>query len=202
MADLNDLTQNVNIWDDAKSKAVDVITDDDGTERLAVDANITFIDNAVVTMEHWIRKLYDGLVFHACDIVSKDKDAYRYVLIKVPSGYEAFLRWQLSSELGITFRIFENPTTTANGTAESTYNMNRNSSNTNNVDAYYDPTVTDEGTELISQLIAGSNQSASSGTSDVELVLKENEDYLLKIISRGNGNDMNYELNWFEESTT
>jgi len=39
MADLNDLTQNVNIWDDAKSKAVDVITEA-GYDRLAVQAQI------------------------------------------------------------------------------------------------------------------------------------------------------------------
>jgi hypothetical protein len=200
MADLTDKSTDVSIHDESTDAAV-TTTVDGSKVRLDVDANITFIDNAIITMEHWIRKLYDGLVFHVCDIVQKDKDYYRYVLIKVPSGYEAFLRWQLSSELGITFKIFENPTTTANGTAEPTYNMNRNSSNTNNVDAYYDPTVTDEGTEIIAQLLAGSNQSASSGTSDIELVLKENEDYLLKIISRGNGNDMNYELNWFEEST-
>lgn len=40
MADLSDQTQNVNIWDDAKSKAVSVVTDG-AIERLAVDANIT-----------------------------------------------------------------------------------------------------------------------------------------------------------------
>jgi len=40
MADLNDLTQNVNIWDDAKTKAVSVITDG-LVERLAVDATIS-----------------------------------------------------------------------------------------------------------------------------------------------------------------
>jgi hypothetical protein len=200
MADLTDKTTDVSIHDEVTDAAVTTTTDGDKT-RLDVDANISFIDDAVITMEHWIRKLYDGFVFHVCDIVAKDKDAYRYVLIKVPSGYQAFLRWQLSSELGVTFYIFENPTTTANGTAEPTWNMNRNSSNTNNVNAYYDPTVTAEGTELLAQLVAGSNQSASAGTSDIELVLKENEDYLLKIISRGNGNEMNYELNWFEETT-
>ena len=39
MADLNDLTQNVNIWDDAKTKSVSVITDG-AVERLAVNSNI------------------------------------------------------------------------------------------------------------------------------------------------------------------
>ena len=40
MADLNDLTQNVNIWNDDKSKAVTVTTDG-AKERLDVDANVT-----------------------------------------------------------------------------------------------------------------------------------------------------------------
>jgi len=40
MGDLNDKTQNVNIWDDAKTKAVSVITDQN-LERLAVDATIS-----------------------------------------------------------------------------------------------------------------------------------------------------------------
>ena len=39
MADLNDLTQNVNIWDDAKSKSVTVTTDG-VRERLDVNADI------------------------------------------------------------------------------------------------------------------------------------------------------------------
>ena len=38
MADINDQTQNVNIWNDDKSKAVSVITDG-AVERLAVDVN-------------------------------------------------------------------------------------------------------------------------------------------------------------------
>jgi hypothetical protein len=45
MADLNDLTQNVNIWDDAKSKAVTVTTDG-AKERLDVDIG----DNIDVTI--------------------------------------------------------------------------------------------------------------------------------------------------------
>jgi len=44
MADLNDLTANVNIWDDAKSKAVSVITEG-SNERLAVDAYVSDSDN-------------------------------------------------------------------------------------------------------------------------------------------------------------
>src|SRR5210317_1494399 len=40
MADINDPTQNVNIWDDDKTKAVSVITDG-ATERLAVDSQVT-----------------------------------------------------------------------------------------------------------------------------------------------------------------
>ena len=40
MADVNDRTQNVNIWDDAKTKAVSVVTDG-AIERLAVTSNIT-----------------------------------------------------------------------------------------------------------------------------------------------------------------
>lgn len=40
MADLNDLTTNVNIWDDAKTKSVSVITDG-SDERLAVDAKLS-----------------------------------------------------------------------------------------------------------------------------------------------------------------
>jgi hypothetical protein len=40
MADLNDLTTNVNIWDDAKSKSVTVTTDG-SKERLDVDARMS-----------------------------------------------------------------------------------------------------------------------------------------------------------------
>lgn len=44
MADLNDPTKNVTIWNNAKSKNVSTITDG-AIERLAVDANATIVDN-------------------------------------------------------------------------------------------------------------------------------------------------------------
>ena len=40
MADTNDRTQNVTLWNDAKGKNVSIITDG-ATERLAVDASVT-----------------------------------------------------------------------------------------------------------------------------------------------------------------
>lgn len=51
MADLNDLTQNVNIWDDAKSKAV-TITTDGSKERLDVDASVSVASSRVSSPVH------------------------------------------------------------------------------------------------------------------------------------------------------
>lgn len=48
MADLNDLTQNVNIWNDEKSKSVTVTTDG-ASERLDVDAKITGTGSGTVS---------------------------------------------------------------------------------------------------------------------------------------------------------
>jgi len=60
MADLNDLTQNVNIWDDAKSKAVSVITDG-STERLAVDVSGTVdIDYDESPTKYQLKTDYDA----------------------------------------------------------------------------------------------------------------------------------------------
>ena len=44
MADINDPTINVNIWDDAKTKSVDVLNDG-SYNRLAVDAAATIVNN-------------------------------------------------------------------------------------------------------------------------------------------------------------
>jgi len=58
MADTNDPTQNVTIWNNAKSKNVSTITDG-ATERLAVDASATIVDNESPT-KYQLKTDYDA----------------------------------------------------------------------------------------------------------------------------------------------
>jgi len=187
-----------NYKDDANERIGPWFLDD----RMKVDANLTFVDASLATMEHWLRKTYDGFVYSVSDYFAKSKNQYRYVLLRCPVGYNGYVRWQVAAELGMEVELYENPTINANGTAHTPYNLNRTSSNTSEIDVYYDSTIGAEGTRIVAQILPGSNQSAAAGTNQLTVVLKENEDYLFKFISRGNGNDMGYDISWFEEATT
>jgi len=170
---------------------VHIIEDINEVRRLAVDADIHFEDDAIVEMDNITRRIWDGLVFEYSDVFIEQVNDSKEYLLKVDNSYVLHIFWEMSSELGITVELFENPTVSANGTSVTQFNCNRNSSNTIHSVLYEDPTITADGTRIRIDLLAGSNQTSSRGTTD-EMILKAGEDYLIRVTSLGNGNDIQY----------
>lgn len=93
MADINDPTQNVAIWDDDKGKNVSVITDAQGKERLAVDVDFT---SRVTTSVHEA-DMDDSSATHISYTVPTGKVLYIQTLTACyssGSGGENYLEWQ------------------------------------------------------------------------------------------------------------
>lgn len=88
----------------------------------------------------------------------------------------------LSDQAGLV-EFFENPTVTNNGTILPSYNNDRNSIRATSGTFYYDPTVSSDGTRIDTSWIGAYNQKTRVGGDtrrQAELILKQNESYLLK----------------------
>jgi len=192
MSDLNDLTQNVNIWNDEKSKSVTVTTDG-AKERLDVQVQD---DVEVISHEH--DKVHQGQTFIVSDYGTYNKATYWDILIKAGPVMPHAIA-DLSVSLGILVQVYEEPTTTANGTSYTSFNRNRNSSNTSDTVIYDTPTVTSPGTLIRTLLIPGANQSGSAGGISTEIILKQSTDYLVRITSQQNSNLFSWAIIWYEE---
>ena len=86
---------------------------------------------------------------------------------------------------GIRLWLYESPTTTADGTAQATINMNFNSSNIGSLSLFLSPTITSNGTKKISEFFpvtgVGVNVSPVQANVAGGRILKPNTNYLFRI---------------------
>lgn len=198
MADLNRQgDQEFNIVD--KTDQYDAKVDSE--QRLWVDANITYQDDAVVIIQNLTRRIWDGHLFEVSQVVTKQDNEEQTFLVKVDSDYNLHIDGTIISEAGTEFYIYEAPTTTANGTLVTPINTNRSSTNTLNSLLYGTPTVTSNGTLLRTVLAPGTNQSAAF-SEQPGFIFKYGTDYLVRIVSRGNNNDIGINMFMYERSTS
>lgn len=95
---------------------------------------------------------------------------------------------ELDSTGEVWQELYETPTTSANGSAVTSYNRNRNVAGSPTTAIYLTPTVSAAGTK-ISALIAGSGQNAGAASrASAEWDLKSNTKYLLRTTSKGANN--------------
>lgn len=100
--------------------------------------------------------------------------------------------------------FFEEPTLTDGTTSVPIYNQNRNSSTATTVTAYSDPTsVISDGTKLITNYLAGTNQAAGGAvTNEIEWLLKPNTTYLHKMQNLSAGTaTFSVKMFWYETTS-
>jgi hypothetical protein len=99
-----------------------------------------------------------------------------------------------STQANAEIVLYEEPTTTDNGSALTLFNKNRKSSNVAETQLFQDPTVTggSEGLQLEHDLIVGGKQSGGSDFSETgeEWVLKANTKYLIRYNNNSNQDDV------------
>jgi hypothetical protein len=97
----------------------------------------------------------------------------------------------------------EAPTTTADGTGITSFNNDRNSSNTATMVAFKDPIVTGIGTTM-GTFVIGTDGAAPTGDrggeNDIrkQFILKQSEDYLLRFTALSNDTRVSLELEFWE----
>jgi len=96
--------------------------------------------------------------------------------------------------------MYEDTTTSADGTAITPTNRNRNSANTPGAVATHTPTITGVGTLLLSSRLGSGKNSGGESRDISEFILKRNTKYLFRITSRAAGNELTHILDWYEHT--
>lgn len=189
------------ITDESSGDYAKVGTKTDGsTKALHTIAEIVSggdpISSGIVTIDSPHHETHEGNHYHYSQLFSLDESDIKEFIITVgATKFEHFL-WKFSGRERTQIEFYENPTFTS-GSSIVAINRNRNSANTYQGTLKEDPTVTVDGTLLEGHFTDGEETTRSQS----EWVLKTNEDYLLRITSDKNNNDMSLAFNIYTEGT-
>lgn len=155
---------------------------DNTVHEVAVDE----YSGAIQTIDSAHYRVHRGQAFGYSLKTTLAAGASAFLLGKMGSGNVHFRHFTIGATDGpIDFELFEAPTTTANGTLQTSLNRNRASSNTSNISIYLGPTVTSNGTRLFINGVLADASFFSTVTSETtepeEWILKSNTDYLIRL---------------------
>ena len=97
--------------------------------------------------------------------------------------------------------FFENPTITGAGTGLTAFNNDRNSATAATATTFFDTTVSNDGTKILSVRVGGNNPSGrvgGTGRTEAEFILKQNEDYIIKITPDADNDKGSIIIEWYE----
>ena len=117
----------------------------------------------------------------------------------IPAGVEPNALGEFAAEGEMEIFIYENPTQTDVGSPFPVYNRNRNSTNTNSAIVTVGPTLTDDGTLIWSTKVGSGRQSGGTSREGVEIILKEDTEYLVRVSKIAAGTLwFDYLFDWYE----
>jgi hypothetical protein len=154
--------------------------------------------NDEVRIDHVHNQLHLGNSFVVTSVVSLGAGTSFYCAIK-PDGKEIHMAMLCAfSGNGGTVTLSEGATLSA-GTPVTPLNRDRGSTKTSSVTFVHTPTITNEGTPLVTMHIDASSQSGTRERSTEEMILKSNTWYLIKItIDSGQTAIFSGRMDWYE----
>ena len=123
------------------------------------------------------------------------------ILLKNPVGnFPHFRVFEFDSDKSPgDILLYESPTTSADGDAVVINNLNRNSSNTPDLEVFTTPTVDAVGTQIEFHLVTGTKASGgSSQSATTEWILKVNTDYLIRFTAGANSTTVGWYIFFYE----
>lgn len=112
---------------------------------------------------------------------------YCHVVIEVGNSVECL------------YEMFEGTTVSANGSEYSSVNRNRNSTNEALMKVYSGPTVTADGSIILTSKVGVAKKYGGQVRSENEFVLKNNTNYMLRVTNLASGdNIINGLVSWYE----
>lgn len=172
----------------------------DGSDEAGVDStSLHIIDNP-----H--RACHEKLHYF-CEYTDEDWDNNDYADLRIKNGtsYDLHFLFSIFPEVMGRIYMYEGTTYTADGTAVSQINNNRNTPlGVASSNAYHTPTIDTLGTVLIDgrYIAAGvrNRGTGSSGNTREELILKQDTDYLVRVQNVSGNNNMFISMlfEWYE----
>ena len=169
-------------------------------DGVAVTVDPTHLALATIDLPHY--KVHAGL-HHVCHSWSNvgGAESVLDVLLRVPAAKFPHLKWSFTTGDAFTFTFYEGTIVSANGTALTVVNNNRNSTNVAGVTTFLSPTVTTAGTALMSGQLSIGARSGGSDSRDSEFILKPSTNYLLRFIKSNAGTAfVEHEFSWYENA--
>jgi len=102
----------------------------------------------------------------------------------------------------INITLYEDTTTSADGSLEDSFNRNRNVADNNTTEIYEAPTVTGVGTPIATWTLgAGKNSPGGEARDSEEIVLKQNAKYLFRVVEPNvAATTVNLTFDWYEHT--
>lgn len=150
------------------------------------------------------QRIHEGVFFQADRVdTAVVNDGTVDLLVRIPSTLaSAHMRFRMGAGGDAEVELYENPTVTAPGTANSIQNRNRVLNTSPEVTVFHTSTLAGDGTLIAQEIIPGGNFFITAGgaiSSFEEWVLKPDEDYLFRVINKaGSDQPVSASLDWYE----
>lgn len=157
------------------------------------------LTNALVNVSQSHHEVHDASAYsnflYASIAGTSDLD----LLIRVGASKTAHITFEVSAASAAFLFLIENPTVTVQGTAQPEYNRNRDIGTDNANAVCYKNSTTAGGVTILEKYIPAGNRSGSHSGDRNEWVLKQSEDYILRITNIGAAaNPASMQLSWYE----
>ena len=145
---------------------------------------------------HQIYKGNSYVITRAIDVLNGETTD---VLIVTGSNKDIHLYATVISESEAEFCLYEDTTTSNDGTVVQAYNRNRLSSNTPVTITKHTPTVTNVGTCIYTKHWGSGKDVGAEARAENAFILKRNSKYLLRVLNATSSNNyVSFLLNWYE----
>lgn len=183
---------------DAKLAQGVALVDSDGN-HVGFEASPLVV--ASLDWEHYEAHEGDAFSVYLVQDVTGAGSTYNVLIVTPNTEKQTHLRYTYNCEAEFSVVLFEGTTVSANGTAKTAYNRNRNSASTAGTEVYTGPTVTSDGTQLREARVWSGGGSGGSGESIGEWILATNQKYLLRFTKAGAGTSyVSTKLWWYEHT--
>lgn len=153
-----------------------------------------------VNYEH--HEIHSGSHFNLCDysLGVGLSDEIEFIVTTPDTTEWGHLTFEVFSSTGATVDVYEGASGITGGTSLTPMNNNRNSSHVSVMTVLKDPTaITSDGVKDAGYL-AGANRTSGFVSRENEVVLKQNETYLLRITSLAASNNISWCFEWYEHT--
>lgn len=179
-----------------------------GANSLVMPAAMDKSTHALENISYAHHEIHGGSSYVIADVVDLSVGDYFDIQITTPNNATwAHFDFRLESESETEWYVYEDVAISLAGTSKTPRNRNRNSANSSGLtiavqsnpalsDANADTDVT-AATELVHGIIRTGNNTKGFDDHDHEIILKQNEDYSIRVIATAAGY-VDYHLDWYE----